>query len=507
MGHALESRPGEEPQIHPRGMPLGTSIEVSHLFANVPARRKFMRSEATEVGHCSDAVIRVSLVHPGVSFTVRHGGRRLLHLSAGTLEQRIEQLLERRGPGPYHFHEGEVDGVRVRVWLGPPASASRNRKGPFIVVRRRVVKDRSLAQIVGQAYGDRIASGRQPVAALLVDPPPGTVDVNVHPQKAEVRFADAQGVYAAARTVLNEAAAGAPWSAPVSAAAAGGAAGEEGPEMSWGASPSAASWREPVPRDGGRAEARSYRLGTRAAGGGYAEHKASLRREAEQLRARLPQRGDKTSAAAGWANPAGAMADRAPEASAAEPAPVPSGPELLTCLPGPVAVFRDGDDLLAVDLRRLRAHLVYRRLAGELGGEGVPAQGLLPPAVVRRSPEVCRLLLGAAETLETIGIVLESFGDDAVLVRAVPAAVRSCVDEADVEDLVDRLVPWLRLREGGGERAKPDGALEAVARTRGRDPGPRLARRWMRELLDAGVDLDATPGIRRWRVAELSRVD
>jgi DNA mismatch repair protein MutL len=171
-----------------------------------------------------------------------------------------------------------------------------------------------------------------------------------------------------------------------------------------------------------------------------------------------------------------------------------------------VGLFADGSDLLAVDLRALRSHLVYRRLSRDLGGEGVAAQALLSPVIIERSQADVALCMDAREDLRRLGIELEAFAEDAVIVRAVPAHLRSCVEEADVRDLVDRIVPWLRLRarDQSDDRAQSRAALQAIAATRGQDPAPRLARRWLGELLADSVVLDEVPGVRRWSASALT---
>jgi DNA mismatch repair protein MutL len=168
-------------------------------------------------------------------------------------------------------------------------------------------------------------------------------------------------------------------------------------------------------------------------------------------------------------------------------------------------VFADRDALLAVDLRRIRSHLVFLRLQRDLiGRRAVAVQGLLTPAVVRRPAADVALLTGAQSELLTLGVDVEAFGDDAVLVRGVPAHLRHCVDDADAADLVARIVPWLRIRASDGDRAARErGLLDAIATTRGGDPAPRLARRWLAELLEAGGSLESIPGIRRWTSAAL----
>ncbi len=124
-----------------------------------------------------------------------------------------------------------------------------------------------------------------------------------------------------------------------------------------------------------------------------------------------------------------------------------------------------------------------------------------------RLPEddVARCLDDGAAALARVGLVVEGFGDDAILVRAVPASLRTCTDEPDVADLVGRILPWLRMTSSAepSEEALAS-AMEAIAQTQAPDPAPRLARRWLKELLDQGVALPLIPGLRRWTGAALT---
>lgn len=486
MGHALDVGPGRPPRITPVGMPPGTRIAIEDLFSTLPARRKFLRSEATELGHLTETVLRAALVHPGVYFVVRTPGRTLLELMPTSEDARIEAVLARRGGGAIRRLGGEHGGTRVDAWVLVGDGAARAGQGSFVIVRRRVVRERHLARILAEAVADAAPAGQHPIACLRVEPAAGIVDVNVHPQKAEIRFADAQAIYADVRAVLDanrDAAFVSPAPAPASAEPARAAVlGDL--VARW------AAHAEPAPpaRTGGTAAASPYRLRTHAVGGGYASHREILRGGADRLeRARRA------------ADEAPAIASVAPIEPARD-----DGPLYLGCLPGPVGLFRLDDDLLAVDLRALRSHLLERRLREDLGGAGVGAQTLLHPAVVPLpASDVASVQAGAAE-LSRLGLVVEAFGDEAVLVRAVPATLRGCVEEPDVADLVARVLPWLRVRDDAAGRvdALPDAAA-AIAQTQGADPAPRLARRWLAELLERGEPLDRVPGVRRWGAAQL----
>jgi DNA mismatch repair protein MutL len=273
-----------------------------------------------------------------------------------------------------------------------------------------------------------------------------------------------------------------------------------------------------------RESAPGYRLRTRAAEGGYARTRETLREQARVLdRAwRDDRAADASETYVGRTldlpeipgertpepPPGAPEPDRTGEPSAA-PSP-DAGPEYLGCLPGPVGLYAHEGELLAVDLRALRSHLVLRRLREDLGGGGeVAAQGLLPPVVVRLPRADATRCAEGSDALARLGLHLEGFGDDAVLVRAVPAALRHCVTEPDVADLVARVLPWLRMH--GRDRKAASGAaadeaaalalvdaMRAMAQASAPDPAPRLARRWLRELLEDGVALDAIPGLCRW---------
>ncbi|MCR9165235.1 MAG: DNA mismatch repair endonuclease MutL [Nannocystaceae bacterium] len=498
-GTRMRSRPGLPPELSPIGRGVGTRVEVTALFVNVPARRKFLRSEATEVGHCTDTMVRLAISHPHVHLRLKHGPRTLLDLPSAALPERIAAVLARRVRAPITRVQGVHEGVDVEAFLAPPSAAVKGRGQSFVVVRRRVVRERALTSAITAAYGDLLPSGHGPVACVRVDPPAGEVDVNVHPQKAEVRFSDPQAVYAAARHVLALAAA--QWdAAPAPATGSRFSVGaREALDRSMQAERPHPEHRErgAARFSAGAARGSTYRLRTAAARDDYDAHRAESRAAAGRLRDRLSQAQPREPA------------PRQETIQVPDPEPVAQGGPalaLLTCLPGPVALLRLDDAVVSVDLKRLRSHLVYERLVAELGGGSVGAQGLLAPVVVRRDKRDVELCLAREDALRELGVVVEAFGDDALLVRAVPAQLRDCVDEPDIDDLVDKVVAWLRVESPASESAQTGThAMAAVlAGARGADPAPRLARRWVRELLEQERDLAKVPGIRVFTAEDLT---
>jgi DNA mismatch repair protein MutL len=211
-GFRLTVEAGVETDAREVGIPEGTQIEIRDLFFNTPARLKFQKTEATEAANVSEAVLRLALGHPEIHFRLRAGGRLVLDLPAHQkLGERVRAAFARRGAGALHEAWGEEGGHAVRAFLAAPDEASTTARSTFLFVGRRFIRDRALLHALSLGYGDLLEKGRYPLAALFVDVPGADLDINVHPQKLEVRFARAAEVYAAVRHVVSAGVARAPW--------------------------------------------------------------------------------------------------------------------------------------------------------------------------------------------------------------------------------------------------------------------------------------------------------
>ncbi len=207
QGTEVEVRGGRIVSVRDVAMSRGTVVEVDRLFFNVPARRKFLRSEATELAHVVRAVTRFALARPDVRFALEHGGRVLLDAArAEGLRGRLRGVLGGtvvEGMVPFRL---ERDGVVVHGFAGRPSSASSRRDGVHLVVNGRVVQDRVLTHAVGEAYGNTVPRGHLPAVVVFVELEPAAVDVNVHPRKTEVRFRNSAAIHdvvvAAVRSAL-----------------------------------------------------------------------------------------------------------------------------------------------------------------------------------------------------------------------------------------------------------------------------------------------------------------
>jgi DNA mismatch repair protein MutL len=204
---------GGPPLVEDAPPRTGTVITIEDLFFNVPARRKFLRRGDTELKHAEEAVVRLALAYPEVGFFASHEGGTLFS-SAACPDDPRERIAAALGPTA-HPHLFPVEerrlGVTVTGYAASPEFTFNNARGLYTYVNRRYVRDRGLIGTIQRAYQDFLASGRQPVVVLHIDVDPRAVDVNVHPQKLEVRFADARGVQEALTAALTRMLRAAPW--------------------------------------------------------------------------------------------------------------------------------------------------------------------------------------------------------------------------------------------------------------------------------------------------------
>ncbi|MCP3138005.1 DNA mismatch repair endonuclease MutL [Pyxidicoccus xibeiensis] len=213
VGTRVTVEGGGAPVVEDAPPRTGTVISVEDLFFNVPARRKFLRRGDTELKHAEEAVVRLALAYPEVGFFASHDGATLFS-SAACPEDPRERIAAALGPTA-HPHLFPVEerrlGIAVTGYAASPEFTFNNARGLYTYVNRRYVRDRGLIGTVQRAYQDFLAAGRQPVVVLHIDVDPRAVDVNVHPQKQEVRFADARGVQEAVTAALTRMLRAAPW--------------------------------------------------------------------------------------------------------------------------------------------------------------------------------------------------------------------------------------------------------------------------------------------------------
>ena len=207
-GAALEIDGGRVGDITPRSHPQGTTVEVRDLFFNVPARRKFLKAERTELGHIEDWLRQLALARPDVELRVSHNGKPSRRWKGeGDLlsEVRLHEALGEEFANHALRIDHSAAGLRLHGWIAQPVYNRASADQQYLYVNGRAVRDRSVAHAVKQAYADVLFHGRQPAYVLFLELDPRRVDVNVHPAKHEVRFRDARLIHDFVYRTLNDA--------------------------------------------------------------------------------------------------------------------------------------------------------------------------------------------------------------------------------------------------------------------------------------------------------------
>ena len=192
---ALQAEGGQVGAPVPAARATGTTIEIQDLFFNTPARRKFLKTDATEYAHCAEAVRRLALANPQVAFTLAHNGRVQLRLNAQPPHARVRQVLGEAFEDDAIAVDAAAGPLRLSGWVVRPAAATAARDSQHVFVNGRYVRDKLIVHALREAYRDVLHHQLSPAYCLFISLPPELVDVNVHPAKTEIRFRDSRGVH------------------------------------------------------------------------------------------------------------------------------------------------------------------------------------------------------------------------------------------------------------------------------------------------------------------------
>jgi len=397
-------------ELRPVARSVGTTVEVRELFFATPARRKFLKTDATELAHCIEAVRRHALARPEVGFSVWHDGKLIEQWRAATPEQRLADALSDDFVSQSVSVLREGGPVRVVGRAGIPDAARSRNDQQFFYVNGRFVRDKVLSHAVRSAYEDVLHGQRQPVYVLYLEIDPARVDVNVHPTKIEVRFRDGREVHQAVRHAIEDALA-----APRAGDALAPADAPPQPFFKQTPLPPSASWSQP---------AIPFQARERGAG----DFEAMWPRRTEE------QGHAPVTAPSQWQTEAPAMSFRAPvglpdsEALAPMPAPVmnqdawPLG-RALAQLQGIYILAENSQGLVIVDMHAAHERIVYERLKTQLDGAAITSQPLLIPATFAATPQEVATAEACAEVLPTLGLEITPFSARTLAVRAVPGTL------------------------------------------------------------------------------------
>ncbi|NLW97496.1 DNA mismatch repair endonuclease MutL [Luteimonas wenzhouensis] len=432
-GVALEVDGGRVGQVVPKQLPLGTVVEVRDLFYNVPARRKFLRAERTELGHVEEWLRSLALARPDVELRVSHNGKpsRRYRALAGAGEglfadERLAVTLGEEFARHALRVEHAAAGLRLHGWIAQPAYSRASADQQYLFVNGRCVRDRSVAHAMKQAYSDVLYHGRQPAWVLFLELDPTRVDVNVHPAKHEVRFRDQRLVHDFVYRTVND-------------ALAHTRAGSAEPAAATAQATAAPAHARPAPSAG-----------------------ATAAWNAMAPQASMPLQVDEARAA--YAGLYGGVSPPPPR-----PGPVPLPPAdaaagvpplgyAIAQLHGIYILAETADGLVVVDMHAAHERIGYERLKAAHDSEGLRAQPLLVPQTVAVSEREADVAEQEAATLAELGFEVDRSGPGSLLLRSVPALLAHGDTEALLRDVL------ADLREHG-ESLRVRGARDALLST------------------------------------------
>ncbi|NOY92456.1 MAG: DNA mismatch repair endonuclease MutL [Deltaproteobacteria bacterium] len=470
-GTRLRIEGGGEPEVRASGAPQGTTVELRDLFYNVPARRKFLKARQTETAHVHDVCLRAALARPDVALSLTSNQRRRLRLAPTTsLLERAHEALRLPNLSELRF---ERSGLAVEACLGPPEEARTGARQLYLFVNGRAVRDRRLAAAVAFAYGSVLPPGRYPKGALHLRLDPSEIDVNVHPQKTEVRFAGGKGVLDELTRGLARALGTVAWGRGRS-----GADSPRAPDFWQGRLAGALKAAPEVP-------AAAPTSGGTSAGAEAWGLAGEVRDGLERYSARHEARGANSETPGGSVEtPSDAQEPRATELLA--PASFFGSLRLLGQAQHLYLVCEGQDGLYLLDQHAADERVRYHGLRTAYEARAVTTQRLLFPERVELSAEEAALVSERGEELLGVGLEVSLLGPHTAAIHSVPSLVKRAPPERLLRDVLDEL----SLEGGRAFGDAIDTALATMACHGAIRGGDSLAPEEGRALLKA---LDAIP--------------
>ena len=405
--------------VSPAPHPGGTTLEVRDLFYNTPARRKFLRTEKTELGHIDEVFKRQALARSDVAFSLRHNGKTLHSLNSATdqagRERRIATVCGSAFMEQSVALTREAGRFSLHGWVGLPTFSRSQADLQYFFVNGRVIRDKLVTHAIKQAYRDVLFHGRHPAYVLFLEVDPAVVDVNVHPTKHEVRFREGREVHSFIFSTLHRAL-GDLRPGDSAAAVDTGVSHEQG-GLGWSTTPQQAPmglsnpqggvWQSEVPAGGANLDALSRLYAAPASSGsGYGT----------SVMERPHPNGDESE--------------------------VPPLGFALAQLHGVFILSENAEGLVLVDMHAAHERITYERLKRMRDDSGIKTQPLLVPQMITLSSREVAAAVEMSEALVALGLVLDATGDEQLVIREVPIALIGGGIEALVRDVLSDMLAF-----------------------------------------------------------------
>jgi len=401
---------GMAPELTPAPHPRGSTVEVKDLFYNTPARRKFLRTERTELQRIEDIIRKVSLSHPGVAINVTHNGKPIRQYPACESEvdvnRRMSMVFGKAFIDNAIYFEEEKFGLKLTGWIGLPTYSRSQADQQYFFVNGRNIKDRLVTHAVKQGYSDVLYHGRNPVFALFLSLEPGLVDVNVHPTKHEVRFRESRVVHdfifrTIHRILADVRPEGEPGGLPDQLAQGDSAGGFVQNNMSFGAG------------GGGRISEQ-------------AQHYSSIFRDSQSE-------------------------DSAKDLSrVSDDDTMPPLGYAMAQLHGIYILAENARGLVVVDMHAAHERITYERLKTSTDSEGMKTQPLLVPISVSVSEREAAIVDEFTSHFQELGFDIQLASEESLVIRSIPTLLSRTNAEQLVRDVLSDFIEYgstLRIQE------------------------------------------------------------
>ncbi len=438
----------------PCGCPVGTIVEVANLFFNTPVRRKFLRSAQTELGHVTEAFTRIALAQPHGHFTLRHNDRPVLDLpSSQSWLQRIASIAGQPLADSLIWVESTNGPVRVSGYVAHPAHSRSNNRMQYLFLNGRHIRDRSLQHALQEAYRGLLMTGRYPIAFLLLEMPADVVDVNVHPTKLEVRFQDSGQIYGQLLSTLRTQFLSTDLSTP------GQIPHDEDPSGAHDSQQALRTRQQIV--DWAKGKTQSWTTPPQSPAAPTSGSPLELTR---LNRSWAPAAPDETDD--------GAPTDPQTHRDPSSPASFGNAPPHKAFqVHNRYLVAESEDGLMVIDQHALHERILFEQLRARIASGPIESQALLVPEPVDLAPAEAAAALEHAPLLAQLGVKIEPFGGDTVLVSSYPAMLANMNPGEVLHTLLEPLLAGGKLPD---QRDLLDELLHMIACKAAVKAGDRL---------------------------------
>lgn len=435
----------------------GTSIAMKNLFFNVPARRNFLKSNASEMRHIVDEFIRVSMAHPEIFFSLTSNGQQLYHLEKGTLKQRIVQLLGNQYNSKLVSAEEQTDYMNIYGFIGKPEIAKKTRGDQYFFVNKRFIKSPYLNHAVANAFQEMIASDSYPSYVLFIDLDPSQVDINVHPTKQEIKFEDEKIIYAFVQAAVKHAL----------------AQFSITPTLDFDLDPSIQQLdavNKPFTEAQKNAISSSsiYQAFTQK----HAAHKID-----PQYKSELKHW--KSFYEAGQPKQEAIETNETTTQSAFQKATIPD--QTYTQLFATYILVTTEKGILLVHQQNAHERILFEQFQSAFAGKVMPVQKSLFPATIQLSLQDALLLNEMLPDLQQLGYLIEPFGKETFIIQGTPADV----EEGNESFAIELLLEQIKHFSNDIKYSKREKLIRSLAQQRAVKAGKTLGQTEMKQLVES----------------------